>query len=61
MVYKPWEVQGNLENLENLMFANILFDNILMFENILLSLQPNKYISECIWKNVLRAHEKHAF
>ena len=50
MVYKPWEVQGNLENLENLMFANILFDNILMFENILLSLQPNKYISECIWK-----------
>ena len=49
MVYKPWEVQGHLENLENLMFANILSDNILMFENILhqpssISLLPFDFI-----------------
>ena len=30
------------------MFPNIFFDIILMFGNILLSLQSNKYISECI-------------
>ena len=41
-----------IENKGDLMFANIFSDNILMFGNILLSLQSNKYISECIWKKI---------
>ena len=54
MVYKPWEVQGNLENLENLMFANILSDNILMFENILhqpssISLLPFDFFQKIVF------------